>query len=71
MSISVEVGLLSGKAAAVTAGLDENVETLRLRAQTALGVGKGRLLDACGNVLDAQLPIKNARIQKLGSCQGP
>lgn len=68
MSISVEVGLLSGKAATVTAGLDENVETLLLRAQTTLGVGRGRLLDASGNVLDAHLPIKNARVQKLGSC---
>ena len=33
-------------------GLDETVETLTQRAQIALGVGKGRLLDSFGVVLD-------------------
>ena len=54
MSIAVEVGLLSGKTATVTAGLDEPVHTLRRRAQIALGVGRGRLLDSRGScALDA------------------
>ena len=38
MSITVEVGLLSGKTATVEAGLNEEVETLKRR-----GVGRGRL----------------------------
>ena len=50
MSIAVEVGLLSGKTATVEAGLDEQVATLKLRVQTALGVGRGRLLDSSGSV---------------------
>ena len=48
MSITVEVGLLSGKSVTVEAGLDEEVGTLKRRAQIALGVGRGRLLDASG-----------------------
>ena len=40
MSVTVEVGLLSGKTATVQAGLDETVETLKRRAQMALGVGE-------------------------------
>ena len=52
MSITVEVSLISGKTATVEAGLDETVETLTQRAQTALGVGKGRLRDSFGVVLD-------------------
>ncbi|OLQ02246.1 hypothetical protein AK812_SmicGene14935 [Symbiodinium microadriaticum] len=63
MSIAVEVGLLSGKRASVQAGLDETVETLKQRAQVALGVGKGRLLDSSGNVLDVCTPMKKARVQ--------
>ncbi|OLQ08346.1 Retrovirus-related Pol polyprotein from transposon TNT 1-94 [Symbiodinium microadriaticum] len=43
--------------------LDETVETLSQRAQMALGVGKGRLLDSCGVVLDGCLDTKTSRIQ--------
>ena len=39
MSDTVEVGLLSGRTATVTAALDEEVGALKLRAQTALGMG--------------------------------
>ena len=63
MSIAVEVGLLSGKTATVEAGLDEDVRILQLRAQSALGVGRGRLLDSSGNVLDVRAPLKKARVQ--------
>ena len=52
MSITVEVSLLSGKTATVEAGPDEAVETLTERAQIALGVGTGRLMDSFGVVLD-------------------
>ena len=64
MSISVAVGLLSGKATILKAGLDEQVATLKCRAQTALGFGRGRLLDASGNVLDVSMPIKRAKLQE-------
>eukprot|EP00439_Symbiodinium_sp_Y106_P047255 s326_g6.t1 len=61
MQISVTVGLLSGKAATVEAGLDEEVGTLKRRAQT------GRLLDAAGSILDVRESIKRARLQSGGS----
>ncbi|OLP90907.1 putative E3 ubiquitin-protein ligase HERC2 [Symbiodinium microadriaticum] len=63
MSISVEVGLLSGKTATVEVGLDEQVSTLKLRAQTALGVGRGRLLDSSGSVLNDSLSVQHAKVQ--------
>ena len=47
----------------MTAEQDEQVEALKLRAQIALGVGKGRLLDSSGSVLDAHSTIKDARLQ--------
>ena len=63
MSITVEVGLLSGRTAALQVALDEEVNVLTRRAQTIFGVGKGRLLDSSGNVLDARLPIREAGVQ--------
>ena len=64
MSVAVKVGLLSGKTASVTAGLDEKVETLmKRRAQTALGTGRGRLLDSGGSMLDACLLVEHAKLQ--------
>ena len=63
MSINVEVGLLSGKRASLQVNLSEDVEVLIQRARIALGVGKGRLLDSSGGVLDGCTPIKKARIQ--------
>ena len=59
MSITVEVGLLSGKTVTVKADLDEEVGTLKRRAQTALG----RLLDPSGGVLDVCESISHARLQ--------
>ena len=63
MSITVEVGLLSGKTATLQAGPDETVQTLGRRAPIALGVGKGRLLDSSGVLLDGCAPTKKARLQ--------
>ena len=63
MPISVEVGLLSGRTATVFASLDEKVEALKRRAQKALGVGRGRLLDASGSVLDGLDSIRKAGLQ--------
>ena len=36
---------------------------LKPRAQTTLGVGRGRLVGSSGTVLDANAPIKRARLQ--------
>ncbi|CAE7853297.1 unnamed protein product, partial [Symbiodinium sp. KB8] len=63
MSLTVEVGILSGRTATVQAGLDEEVNGLTRRAQTVFGVGKGRLLDSSRNVLDARLSIREAGVQ--------
>eukprot|EP00439_Symbiodinium_sp_Y106_P051578 s1829_g6.t2 len=63
MSITVEVSLLSGKTAIVQAGQNETVKTLTKRAQIALGVGRGRLLDSAGGVLDASMRISTVRVQ--------
>ena len=61
MSITVQVDLLSGRATTVQANLHEAVGTLKRRAGTALGVGKGRLVDSSGGFLDAEMPIKRTR----------
>ena len=63
MSVTVEIGLLRGKVVSVRAHRDEQVETLKLRAQTALELGKGLLVDSSGSVLDACSSIKDARLQ--------
>ena len=42
---------------------DENVGTLKRRAQVALEVGTGRLLDSSGCVVEGTLPMKKARVQ--------
>ena len=44
-SISIEVGLLSGRTVALEAGPDELVGALSMKAQKALAVGRGRLFD--------------------------
>ena len=67
MSITVEIRLLSGTTATVNADQDEQAEALKRRAQTALGVGKGRLVDASGSVLDACSTIEAAKIQNGAS----
>eukprot|EP00439_Symbiodinium_sp_Y106_P084949 s112_g27.t1 len=63
MSITVEVTLLSGKKSKMRASLGEKVQALQLRAQMMLEVGKGRLLDSSGKVLDAGAQIQQARVQ--------
>ena len=64
MPITVEVGLLSARTATLKAGLDEEVGALERRAQTALEVRKGRLVDSSGGVLDVSAPIKHARLEE-------
>ena len=63
MSTSVKVGLLSGKTATLKAHLEDSVGASKSRAQTALGVGSGRLLDSSGNTLDVRALMKTVSMQ--------
>ena len=45
------------------AGLDDEVVTLKRQAQIALGVGKGRLLNSSGVVLDEHTRIRDAGVK--------
>ena len=50
MSQTLEVSLISGKTVSLQTHGDESVESLRVRAQKALGVGPGRLVSSTGSV---------------------
>ena len=63
MSVLVDVGLISGKTVSVEAKLDEVVATLKRRAQTALEVGKGRLLDTSAGLLHDEHIVKEAKLE--------
>ena len=64
MSLNVEVSLISGKTVSLQTHGEESVESLRVRAQKALGAGKGRLLDSTGGrSLWRGQPLKKARLQ--------
>ena len=63
MSLTVEVCLISGKTVSLQTHGDESVESLRLRAQKALGARNGRLMDSTGSILDGGVPLKKARLQ--------
>ena len=63
MSLALEVGLLSGETVSLNADEDESVESLRMRAQRALGTGKGLLLTSAGTVLDGETTVKIAKLQ--------
>ena len=46
----------------MSASLDEEVGTLQLRAEAALGIRRGRLLNSSG-ILDVGTAIKTAKVQ--------
>ena len=56
---------MSGKTVSLETHGDESVESLGMRAQRALAVGKGRLLTSTGSVLDGETPLNRARLQNL------
>ncbi|CAE7939984.1 unnamed protein product [Symbiodinium sp. KB8] len=62
MSISVDVHLLSGKSASLEVEADVSVESLKQRAQSALGAGRGRLLNSSGEVLDGAQSVAEAKL---------
>ncbi|OLQ00903.1 hypothetical protein AK812_SmicGene16390 [Symbiodinium microadriaticum] len=57
------IRVAAGRRVTVDADVNEEVGTLKRRAQIALGVGRGRLVGSSGSVLDAWTPIKRARLQ--------
>ena len=63
MSLTFEVSLMSGKTVSLKTHGDESVESLRVRAQRVLGVGKGRLLNSAGSILNEGVPLKKAELQ--------
>ena len=63
MLVNVSVGLLSGRTTTLEARIDENVDTFKIRAQKALGVGFGLLVDKTGSILDESLSIMCAKVQ--------
>ena len=62
-SLVVDVSLMSGKTVSVKTRLDEYVGMLKRRAQTALSVFKGRLLDSSGRLLDARQSVQEAELR--------
>ena len=63
MSVVVDVALMSGKTVSVEVRLDEPVAALKRRAQTALEVGRGRLLNSIGELLDDELTVTAAKLE--------
>ena len=62
-SIFVDLHLLGGKRAAVEVGADASVESLKHRAQSALAVPRGRLLNSSGEVLDGAQTVAEAMLR--------
>ena len=57
------MSLLSGRGVSLDTGLDVDVEIFKQQAQRALSVGKGRLVRACGSVLDGARTIRESGLQ--------
>ena len=74
MGISVDVRLISGRRAIVELEADASVETLRQRAQSALAVGRGRLLNSAGGFAFLRrawflsCPLQFGRVQRMVGC---
>ncbi|CAE7260099.1 unnamed protein product [Symbiodinium sp. CCMP2592] len=63
MPLTVEVSLISGKRIFLEVEPEESVKSLQLRAQKALGAGRGRLLNSAGCILDGQAAVKEVGLQ--------
>ena len=67
MAILLDVTLISGRRVSVEADQNASVELLQQRVCTALGVGRGRLLDSFGSVLDGEATVATAGL-RTGDC---
>eukprot|EP00439_Symbiodinium_sp_Y106_P045416 s280_g5.t1 len=64
MSLTVKVSLVSGKTVSLKTNPNDSVESLQLRAQSALGVGGSvRLLNCAGGVLKGRDTVRKAGLQ--------
>ena len=63
MSLRIDVGLVSGRTVSLEVQADASVASLNQCAQTALGVGKGRLLNSNGQVLDRLATLQEAGLE--------
>ena len=63
MALLVHVTLISGKSVSLEADLDDPVASLKRRAERAFGVGKGRLFNSSGSVLDGDGTLGRAGLQ--------
>ena len=60
MALTLEVSLVSGRTVSLEAGSGDLVESAKSRAQEALSVGKGRLIDSSGRVLEGSATLQQA-----------
>ena len=63
MSITLRVRLLSGRTDSFETSLDIDVENFKQRAQSALSVGRGRLIHPCGSVLNAARTLRECGLR--------
>ena len=63
MAIVLDVTLISGRKVSLESDLDASVESVSRHAGRALGVGKGRLLNSLGGVLDGDASLETAGLQ--------
>ena len=63
MLITLHVNLLSGRRVSLETVLDINVGTFKTRAQSALSVSRGRLVQSCGSLLDEARTIQECGLQ--------
>ncbi|OLQ04575.1 Peptidyl-prolyl cis-trans isomerase [Symbiodinium microadriaticum] len=63
MSLRIDVGLVSGRTVSLEVQADASVASLSQCAQAALGVGKGRLLNSNGQVLDRLATLQEAGLE--------
>ena len=67
MAIVVDVALISGQSVSLEADLTASVSSLAERARRAVGVGRGRLFNSFGSVLDRDTSLEAAKLQ-TGDC---
>ena len=62
MPITLHVSLLSGRTVQIDTGLDVDVGAFKRRAQSALSVGKSRLVHPSGSVLNEAVTIRDSEL---------